>query len=60
MFGSLLLSLLLLLSVMEFIEKYARVDASEDEDDSVVGGDEVTTCSNAEFVDDHEETNIQG
>ena len=52
--------MLLLLSVMEYIEKYARVDGSEDEDDSVAVGDEVTTYSDAEFIDDDEETNVQG
>ena len=42
------------------MEKYTRVDGSEDEDGSVAGGDEVATYSDAEFIDDDDEkTNIQ-
>ena len=44
---------------MEFIEKYTRVDGSEDEDNSVADGDKVTTYSDAKFIDDDEETNVQ-
>ena len=44
---------------MDFIEKYARVDGYEDENDSVACGDEVRTYSDAEFIDDDEETNVQ-
>ena len=44
---------------MEFIKKYARVDGSEDENDSVASGDEVTTYSDAEFIDENEEKNVQ-
>ena len=44
---------------MKFIEKYARVDGSEDEDNSVADGDKVTTYSDAKFSDDNEETNVQ-
>ena len=42
------------------MEKYTRVDGSEDEDGSVAGGDEVATYSDAEFIDDDEKINIQG
>lgn len=44
---------------MEFIEKYARFDGSDDEQEiSVSSGNEVTTYSDDEFIDDRE--SIQG
>ena len=45
--------------MIEYIEKYARVDRSENEENSVAGGDEVTTYSDAEFIDEDEEINDQ-
>ena len=37
---------------MEFIDKYARVDGSDDDDDTLsAGGDEVN-YSDVEFIDD--------
>ena len=40
---------------MEFIEKYARVDGSDDEEEMpVADGDEVKTYSDEEFIDDRE------
>ena len=45
---------------MEFIEKYARVDGSDDKEEmSVAGGDEVTTYSDEEFRDDRESVQCQ-
>ena len=41
---------------MEFIEKYARVEGSDDEMEDDAGGDEVNKFD-SEFVDD--ETNFQ-
>ena len=45
--------------MIEYIEKNARVDRSENEENSVAGGDEVTTYSDAEFIDEDEEINVQ-
>ena len=45
---------------IEFIEKYARVDGSDDKEEmSVAGGDEVTTYSDEEFRDDRESVQYQ-
>ena len=45
---------------MEFIEKYPKVDGSDDEEEmSVAGGDEVTTYSDEEFIDDRESVQDQ-
>lgn len=45
---------------MEFIEKYAGDDGSDDKEEiSVVGGDEVTTYSDGEFIHDRESVQDQ-
>ena len=37
---------------MEYIEKYARVDGSDEEEEiSIAGGDEVTAYSDEDFID---------
>ena len=43
---------------MEFIEKYAKVNGSDEKEMSVSGGDEVINYSDEEFIDDKE--SVQG
>ena len=42
---------------MEFIDKYARVDGSDDDDDAMFAGGDEVNYSDVEFIDD--KTNIQ-
>ena len=45
---------------IEFIEKYAGVNGSDEEEEmSVVGGDEVTTYSDEKFIDNRESVQDQ-
>ena len=45
---------------IEFIEKYARVNGSDDDEEmSVVGGDEVTSYSDEKFIDNRESVQDQ-
>ena len=43
---------------MKFIEKYAKVNGSDEKEMSVSGGDEVINYSDEEFIDDKE--SVQG